>query len=253
MANLAGGQPSSPASQPFPTIAQLLITTNNNPHPLDYSELLKPTTINAAMHEQTLEVEPIPLRRVALLNGEPVIKFTEVEVDKMNVTEGLQYAVIGKLSYGWPKLQQLCRMIPEQCGIKGECNIGVLRDRHVLIIITLWEDFISFTSNNGHYIKDKEGYEYQLRHLIYDAKFKVGEETPKAMAWLSFPDLLPTYFVKECLFSLASVVGKPLHFDMATINKTRPRCARVKVLVDLLADLPKKLEWILRMMNQWVR
>lgn len=28
---------------------------------------------------------------------------------------------------------------------------------------------------------------------------------------------------------------------MATINKTRPSCAKVKVLVDLLADLPKKV------------
>ncbi|XP_075088391.1 uncharacterized protein LOC142170390 [Nicotiana tabacum] len=61
------------------------------------------------------------------------------------------------------------------------------------------------------------------------------------MAWISFPNLLPTYFVKECLFSLASAVGKPLHLDLATVKKTRPSCARVKVLVDLLADLPKKV------------
>ncbi|XP_070019834.1 uncharacterized protein [Nicotiana sylvestris] len=61
------------------------------------------------------------------------------------------------------------------------------------------------------------------------------------MAWISFLGLLPTFFVKECLFSLASAVGKPLHLDMATINKTRPSCARVKVLVDLLVDLPKKV------------
>lgn len=62
-----------------------------------------------------------------------------------------------------------------------------------------------------------------------------------AMAWISFPGLLPTYFVKECLFSLASVVGKPMHLDMDTINKTRPSSARVKVLVDLLAGLPNKV------------
>lgn len=105
---------------------------------------------------------------------------------------------------------------------------------------------------NAHYIKDRYGYEYQLRPLIYDAKFKVGEETPKAMVWISFPGLLPTYFVKECLFSLASAVGKPLHLDMATINKTRPSCVRVKILVDLLADCLKRSEWILRM-KQHVR
>lgn len=61
------------------------------------------------------------------------------------------------------------------------------------------------------------------------------------MAWISFPILLPTYFVKECLFSLALAVEKPLHLDLATINKIRPSCARVKVLIDLLADLPKNV------------
>ncbi|XP_070020060.1 uncharacterized protein [Nicotiana sylvestris] len=61
------------------------------------------------------------------------------------------------------------------------------------------------------------------------------------MAWISFPNLLPTYFVRECLFSLASAVSKPLHLDLATVKKTRPSCARVKVSVDLLADLPKKV------------
>lgn len=62
------------------------------------------------------------------------------------------------------------------------------------------------------------------------------------MAWISFPTLPPTFFMKESLFSLVSVVGKPLHIDLATQNKTRPICARVKVKVNLLADLPKKIQ-----------
>lgn len=80
-----------------------------------------------------------------------------------------------------------------------------------------------------------------MRTLIYDSKFRVQEETSRSMAWISFPNLLPTFFEKESLFSLASAVGIPLQLDQATINKTRPSCARVKVLVDLRADLPKKV------------
>lgn len=68
-----------------------------------------------------------------------------------------------------------------------------------------------------------------MRPFIYDAKFKPDEETMQAMAWVSFPNLLPTFFVKESLFLLASAVGKTIHLDMATINKTRPSYARVKV------------------------
>ncbi|KAG5604764.1 hypothetical protein H5410_026256 [Solanum commersonii] len=39
----------------------------------------------------------------------------------------------------------------------------------------------------------------------------------------------------------AEVDCKPLQLDMATINKTRPSCARIKVMVDLLADLPHSM------------
>ncbi|KAG5570117.1 hypothetical protein H5410_059883 [Solanum commersonii] len=59
---------------------------------------------------------------------------------------------------------------------------------------------------------------------------------------LSRPYLLPTFFVKECLFSLAAVVGKPIQIDQATINKSRPSCARVKVIVDLRKDFPKVIK-----------
>ncbi|XP_060183026.1 uncharacterized protein LOC132612979 [Lycium barbarum] len=94
-------------------------------------------------------------------------------------------------------------------------------------------------AKSAYYITPKDGGMYQMRTLLYDTKLKVDEETTMAMAWISFPNLLPTFFVKNALFSLASVVGKPLHLDMATINKTRPNFARLKVLVDLGAKLPK--------------
>lgn len=106
----------------------------------------------------------------------------------------------------------------------------------------LIEDFINVMSKAVYYINDEEGYSYQVRPLIYDAKFKIEEETTQAIAWISFPDLKPTFFVKEALFSLASAAGKPKHLDSATINKTRPNCTRVKVQVNLLADLPEYVE-----------
>ncbi|WMV28843.1 hypothetical protein MTR67_022228 [Solanum verrucosum] len=159
----------------------------------------------------------------------------------MNVTENLQFAVIGKFSYGWPELDDLRVQIPKQLHIKGECTIGFLRNRHILIRLNRMDDFVNIMSKNAYYIIDKDGYAFQMRPLIYDTKFKPDEETTQAMAWISFPHLLPTFYGKEALFSLASAVGKPVQLDSATINKTRPSCARVKVQVDLLAELP---EWV---------
>jgi len=52
------------------------------------------------------------------------------------------------------------------------------------------------------------------------------------------PTLPPNLFGKEAIFSLVVVVEKLLQVDMMTQNKTKPSCARVKVEVNLLGELP---------------
>lgn len=52
------------------------------------------------------------------------MKLTESEMEHMNIIEGLHYAVVCKFSYRWPELNELRRIIPGQCEIKGECNVG---------------------------------------------------------------------------------------------------------------------------------
>lgn len=71
--------------------------------------------------------------------------------------------------------------------------------------------------------------------------FDPEEETSIAISWISFPSLPLNFFVKEVIFSLEAVVGKPLQVDMAMKNKTRPSCARVKVEVDLLGNFPNRI------------
>ncbi|KAK4736949.1 hypothetical protein R3W88_000646 [Solanum pinnatisectum] len=100
----------------------------------------------------------------------------------MNILEDLQYAVIGKFSYGWPELEELRTTLPHQCNIKGECKIGFLRNWHILIRLDQHTDFINLMSKSIYYIMAKDGYSYSMRPLIYNAKFKVDEETTKAMA-----------------------------------------------------------------------
>lgn len=58
----------------------------------------------------------------------------------MILKENLQYAVIGKFSYGKPDIIELEKQIPIQCNIKGDCNIGVMDSRHILIKLNILED-----------------------------------------------------------------------------------------------------------------
>lgn len=56
-----------------------------------------------------------------------------------------------------------------------------------------------------------------------------------------FTSTTSKFFGIEIIFSLVTAVGKLLQVDMATTNKMRPSYARVKVEVDLLSDLSKRV------------
>ncbi|WMV25922.1 hypothetical protein MTR67_019307 [Solanum verrucosum] len=145
----------------------------------------------------------------------------------MIVNENLEYAVIGKFSYGWPDIQYLRKLIPKQCELKGECNIGLLSNIHVLIRATLLEDYVHLLSKPAFYIT-QNNWSFPMRTLKWDPMFNPEEETTTTIAGISFPSLPPKFFGEEAVFSLAAAVGKPLQVDLATKNQTRPSCARVK-------------------------
>uniref|UniRef100_A0A0V0IDF8 Putative ovule protein n=1 Tax=Solanum chacoense TaxID=4108 RepID=A0A0V0IDF8_SOLCH len=204
------------------------------PKPTQYAKILNPKPTTPLIPK----VSPKP---VIIIHGEPSITWKTSEVKSLIAQENLQYAIIGKFSYGKPEIQELRRSIPGQCGIKSECTIGVLDTRHILIRLTTMEDYVQLLSTAAFYIKAKENY-WQMRTLKWDTWFEPEVETTIGVAWISFPDLPPNFFAKEAIFSIASAVGKPLTVDMATKNQTRPSCARVKIEVDLTARLPQRVK-----------
>lgn len=79
-----------------------------------------------------------------------------------------------------------------------------------------------------------------MRTLKWDLLLDPNEKTLIAIAWISILSLPLNFFSEETIFSIATAVGKPLRVGMATTNKTRPSCTRIKVEVDLLGDFPKR-------------
>lgn len=80
--------------------------------------------------------KPLPLKQIAYQHGEPRIVWEEEEINQMIINVDLQYSVIGKFSYGWPETQNLRRLVPKQCELKGEVNIELLTNRYILIRTT---------------------------------------------------------------------------------------------------------------------
>jgi hypothetical protein len=60
----------------------------------------------------------------------------------------------------------------------------------------------------------------------------------KMPTWVRFPNLPLRCWTPLCLSKLASVIGKPIHYDDPTTNMIRLSYARVLIEVDLLRALP---------------
>lgn len=98
-----------------------------------------------------------------IVDGIPRIKWTKAEVKIMNIIENLEYVVIDKFSYEWPDLDTIRKAIPSQCAIKGDYSIGLFHNCHILIRLSLMEDFINLISKRAYYINCNEGYSYLMR------------------------------------------------------------------------------------------
>ncbi|KAH0669464.1 hypothetical protein KY285_023626 [Solanum tuberosum] len=57
----------------------------------------------AILSPPTRIAKPIPLKPISYLHEEPRIVWEEEEVEHMIIKENLEFAVIGKFSYGWPE------------------------------------------------------------------------------------------------------------------------------------------------------
>lgn len=73
----------------------------------------------------------------------------------MIINENLSFAIIGKFSYIWHGIQDLKKISSKQCALKGECNIGVLSNRHILIRASNLEDYVNLLSEPAFYITHK--------------------------------------------------------------------------------------------------
>lgn len=129
-----------------------------------------------------------------------------------------QFTIVGKFSYGKPYIDILRKSIPNQCGIKGQCNIGGLDERHVWIRLEALEDFIQLLSSAAFYTSASGRY-WQMRTLKWDPWFELEVEITIAIVWISHPKLPLNFFANDPILSISSGVRNPLSVDLATKNK----------------------------------
>ncbi|KAG5582894.1 hypothetical protein H5410_053521 [Solanum commersonii] len=227
MAATATGQPPLEAVQPSPP-----------PQTTTYATLFNSNTINpkqsALINSKTI------IKSIEIVHGEPTITFSMEERQDFMIEEGLHQAVVFKLSHGAPDLNVLRSILPKHLGTKGNCLIGLLAPRQILLRFDLYEDYVLALSRSVNYLL-YNGEEHQCRVFPWSIGYNPKEETTLAVVWISLPNLSPDLFAKKSLLSIASAVGKPIAIDKATQIKSRPITTRVKVILDLMEKLPNRI------------
>lgn len=66
-------------------------------------------------------------------------------------------------TYGKPVIQDLCKVIPIQCELKGSYSIRLIENSHVLIKLSVMEDYIHLLSKLAFYLK-AQGDMWQMRY-----------------------------------------------------------------------------------------
>ncbi|KAG5581982.1 hypothetical protein H5410_052609 [Solanum commersonii] len=227
MAATATGRPPFEAVQPSPP-----------PQTTTYATLFNSNTINpkqsALINSKTI------IKLIEIIHGEPTITFSMEERQDFMIEERLHQVVVFKLSHGAPDLNVLRSILPKHLGTKGNCLIGLLAPRQILLRFDLYEDYVLALSRSVNYLL-YNGEEHQCRVFPWSIGYNPKEETTLAVVWISLPNLSPDLFAKKSLLSIASAVGKPIAIDKATQIKSRPSTARVKVILDLMEKLPNRI------------
>ncbi|KAH0749274.1 hypothetical protein KY290_028506 [Solanum tuberosum] len=213
-----------------------LVVGETNANPNQQTSFATRLTTNQAAQSLT----KIQLKQIQYVHGEPMIQFTKGERQVFAQEEGLHQAVIIKFSSDTLEVKDLRTILPKHLGIKGNCLVGLLARRHILVRIDQYEDYVVALSKSVSFLPF-HGQQHLYRVFPWTIDFNSREETSMAVVWISLPRLSPDLFAKRSWLSMASVVGRPIAIDKATQDKTRPSTTRVKVILDLMDKLPKRM------------
>ena len=102
-------------------------------------------------------------------------------------------------------------------GLKGDCPVGLLDDKHVLLRPSLEEDFTRLWVRRTWYIQ-----KFTMNVSKWSIDFRPSQDSSIAPVWINLPELPLNFFNKSYLHKIAGLLGCPLQLDDATLDLRRP-------------------------------
>ncbi|XP_071906033.1 uncharacterized protein [Coffea arabica] len=173
--------------------------------------------------------------QLSTYKGEPSLVISRQ--DLLQIAAPYSNALVGRFAVGRPSME-LIRKFLVSLGLRGECPIGLLDSKHILLRPAEAEDYTRLWCRKSWYVG-----KFHMSLSKWTIDFQPGAESSIAPVWVNFPGLPLPFFEKHFLFKLGSLLGRPLKVDEATASLKRPSVARILLEVDVLQS-PKSRIWI---------
>ena len=121
------------------------------------------------------------LGEISSFRGEPALRLTRQEI--ATLSEPFQNALMGRFSYSRPSMEIIRRFITS-LGLKGDCAVGLLDPKHVLLRPTLEEDYARLFARRIWYVRSSP-----MSISKWSLEFKANQELAAAPVWVALPDL----------------------------------------------------------------
>lgn len=131
-----------------------------------------------------------------------------------------------------PKLNQLGQNSLNKFLRKGKVRIGAYDYRHIFIEFNNELDF-----DAAYFQRFMGTFGALMRMFKWSLDFDPNEETSLAPIWVLLPELPFRMFKWDYLKQVLEQISTPIKEDIATIARTRPHMAKVRVEVDLMKSL----------------
>ncbi|KAG6466653.1 hypothetical protein ZIOFF_075557 [Zingiber officinale] len=189
-----------------------------------YVDALAPRSPRAA--KKSFEEVGANFKEISMCNNVPGVFYDAEEVKALSVP--YKFSLIGKFSGRRPPPQMVYQGF-KGLGLSSPYNIRFLRAGHIFLHLTSNEDMARIWTRGVWRIGGSI-----LRIFKWTPHFSYEAESSVVPVWVQFPDLPVHMFNKNCVFSMARIVGCPIKIDEATADGSRLFMARACVEIDLL-------------------
>ncbi|XP_022889695.1 uncharacterized protein LOC111405160 [Olea europaea var. sylvestris] len=175
---------------------------------------------------------PIPMKYPTLINGQMGFVFIDQEMKKL--ANDLRFALVLKFLSTRPNIDDLRWTVVKMWGLNEVLTIGFMDDVHVLIQLKNETDFIHVWAREGRSLLGMK-----FRIFKRTPNFDLKREPSIATQWIFLPRLAMHLYRPDCLQMFATLFGRYMGTDHATLNRTRATGARMCVELNLMDTVVK--------------